>query len=73
MDFPADTIVDLSTSFAMDRLTAAVGLPKENIVNVQTSELNGYVVIEVNEDVDIQALNVDSPALVLFPFSSDNF
>lgn len=64
MDFPADTVVDIKSSFALNKLSAAIGVSEEEIVNVQVSEQNKYAVVEVSESVDVESLNVDSPALV---------
>jgi predicted PhzF superfamily epimerase YddE/YHI9 len=67
MDFPADTVVELSNTFSLDKATAAIDVSKQDIVTVKVSEQNGYVVIEVAESVDIESLNVDSVALVPLP------
>ena len=64
MDFPADSFPEAQTTANKDEVAQAIGLSKENIIEIKASEECKYVVIEVEQSVDIQSLKVESFTLV---------
>ena len=68
MDFPADTLASVQTHAIEGRISAAIGVSKDKVVNVETAKHCQYLVIEVDQSVDIESLKVDAFALVFLYF-----
>ena len=68
MDFPADTLASVQTHAIEGRIAAAIGVSKDKVVNVETAKHCQYLVIEVDQSVDIESLKVDAFALVFLYF-----
>jgi hypothetical protein len=64
MDFPADTLAPVQAQPINGEVAKAIGLSKDKIVNIQASEGCQYLVIEVEQSVDIASLHIETFALV---------
>jgi predicted PhzF superfamily epimerase YddE/YHI9 len=68
MDFPADSITFFQRKVLKEEVAEAIGLSKEQkcqVVDIIISERLRYVVIEVENSIDIASLKVNPFKLVL--------
>jgi predicted PhzF superfamily epimerase YddE/YHI9 len=63
MDFPANPPKPFEGNNIAEEVAIVLGLSKSEIVKIEIAG-NGYAVIEVEQSVEIAALDVDSSALV---------